>query len=230
MRSEAVNRFRDTDVLDAPASRLHNGIPNRADSGGARLAAPSVLGLFGLFAATVVYGSTLAGWWGGTASPILVFPFVTMLGGLAQLIACVWAHRDRDELAAAVHGVWSAFWLAFGVYELLVTVGKLPQPVTGRANAVDFGMWFVPLAAITAALALAAVGRSIVLAGILTVLAGAAVLAAVGFAGNQPWSVRTSGWLFVLAAALAWYLASALLIENERGRAVLPTGRRRGRP
>jgi succinate-acetate transporter protein len=190
------------------------------------VAGPSALGLYALFSAAVLYGSNLAGWWGGSGSPILVFPFIAMLGGLAQLVASAWAHGDRDDLAATAHGVWGAFWLAFGLYQALVTTGRLPAATLGRGVAVDFGMWFVPLAAITAALAVAAIDRSVALAGVWSLLAAAAIFAAVGYVGAHRWSLTVSGWLFVAGAVLAWVLATARLVDREL-RPVAPPSRRR---
>jgi succinate-acetate transporter protein len=186
-----------------------------------------VLGLYGLFTATVLYGSTLAGWWGGSGTPILIFPFVVMVGGVVQLIAALWAARAADPLGAAVHGVWAAFWLGFGLYQLLATTRRLPVAVQGRGSGFDFGMWFVPLTAITAAAAVAAVASSLGLVAVLTALTGASLFAVLAFTSTHRWALTASGWLFVVAAAGAWYLASALLLESQRGRPVLPTGRRR---
>jgi succinate-acetate transporter protein len=207
--------------------RLREFSPAANDVGQDDAVAPSVLGLYGLFTATVLYGSTLAGWWGGSGSPILIFPFVVVLGGVVQLLAALWAARAADPLGAALHGVWGAFWLGFGLYQLLVTTRRLPVPVPGRGSGFDFGMWFVPLTAVTAALALAAVATSLGLAAVLTSLTGASLFAVLGFTGTDQWALTASGWLFVVAAAGAWYLASALLLESQRGRPVLPTGRRR---
>jgi succinate-acetate transporter protein len=220
-----MTRSRTATGTGRPARRY--AAPEPVDDAVVAAAAPSVLGLFGLFTATVLYGSALAGWWGGAGSPILLFPFTVMLGGLAQLVAALTALRARDALTAAVHGIWSAFWLAFGLYELLVTTRRLPVLTAGRGVAFDFGMWFVPLAAITAATAVAAVARSAGLVAVLAPLAGASLFTAVGFTAGQRWSLTLAGWLFVAAAAAAWYLATALLLESQRGRAVLPTGRRR---
>jgi succinate-acetate transporter protein len=197
-----------------------------ADEAVVAAAAPSVLGLFGLFTATVLYGSAMAGWWGGSGTPILIFPFTLMLGGLAQLVAALAALRARDALTTAVHGIWSLFWLAFGLYELLVTTGRLPLLTAGRGVAFDFGMWFVPLAAITATAAVAALARSLGLVAVLVPLAGASGLTAVGFTAGARWALTLAGWLFGVAAVAAWYLGPALLLESQRGRAVLPTGRR----
>ena len=200
--------------------------PDPTDAAVAAPAASAVLGLFGLFTATALYGSTLAGWWGASGSPILIFPFTLVLGGLVQLVAALSALRARDALTSAVHGIWGGFWLAFGLYELLVTTRRMPLLTSGRGVAFDFGMWFVPLAAVTAAAALAAAARSLGLVAVLAPLAGASVFTAVGFTAPLRWSLTLAGWLFVVSAVAAWYLGTALLLESQRGRAVLPTGRR----
>lgn len=186
------------------------------------VAAPSVLGLFGFFAATLVVGSHLAGWWGSVTAPTLVFPFALALGGLAQLLAGMWAYRARDALATAMHGIWGAFWIAFGLYQLLVTTGNLPA-VTGVPDA-PFGFWFIPLAAITMMGALAALGVGLGLFAVLAPLATGSAFAAAGYIGGFSWCVTLAGWLFVFSAGFAWYLASAMMMQASFGRTVLPTG------
>src|SRR5207245_5475777 len=113
---------------------------------------------------------------------------------------------------------------------ILVTVRRLPVAALGQGISVDFGMWFVPLAAITAALAVAAAGRSVVLAAALGLLSTASVFEAVAYAGHQRWSLTLAGWLFVGGAVLAWGLASTRLIDSGWAGTGRPTGRRRTRP
>ena len=87
------------------------------------VAAPSVLGLLGFAAATFIVASNLAGWWGTPKSGLVLAPFAAMFGGLAQLLAGMWAYRARDALATAMHGMWGSFWIAYGILNLLVAVG-----------------------------------------------------------------------------------------------------------
>jgi succinate-acetate transporter protein len=187
------------------------------------VAAPSILGLYCLAGATFVVGSNLAGWWGTAASVLYLFPFVAVVGGVAQLLASMWAYRARDGLATAVHGTWGAFWLSYGVLFLLVATGALAAP-TGRAPAL--GYWFIAAAAVTWACAVAALTRSTGLTAVLALLAAGATLAAVGYVAGQSWAVRTAGWLFVCSAIAAWYVATAMMLADESGRPVLPIGRR----
>lgn len=186
------------------------------------IAAPSILGLFGFFAATLLVGSNMAGWWGTAASQTLVFPFALMLGGVAQFLAGMWAYRARDGLATAMHGIWGTFWLAFGLYQLLVTAGRLPA-VTMPLD-VSFGFWFIPLAAITAMGALAALARNVGLFAVLAPLATGSGFAAAGFIGGFSWCLTVAGWLFVFSAGFAFYTASALMLKESYGRTILPTG------
>lgn len=81
-----------------------------------------------------------------------IAPCVAVLGGLAQLLAGMWAFRARDGLATTIHGAWGAFCLAYGVLCALVAAGSLSLAAVDA----NFGWWFIPLGAITAAGAIAA--------------------------------------------------------------------------
>lgn len=186
------------------------------------IAAPSILGLYGFFAATLLVGSNLAHWWGGATSAMLVFPFALMLGGLAQFIAGVWAYRARDGLATAMHGIWGAFWLAFGLYQWLAAAHVLPAVTTPQDTA--FGFWFIALGAITAMGALASLATSAGLFAVLSPLAAGSIFAAIGYVGGYGWCLTVAGWLFVFSAGFAWYVASAMMMEGAFGRTILPTG------
>src|SRR3954447_14154619 len=116
------------------------------------VAAPSILGLFGFAAATFMVAAHLAGWYGGRGTPQYLFPFAATFGGLAQFAAGMWAYRARDALATAMHGMWGAFWIAFGILFLLVATGDVKAPA---GTWPELGFWFLVLGAITAAGAVA---------------------------------------------------------------------------
>ena len=186
------------------------------------VAAPSILGLFGFFAATLLVGSNMAHWWGTTASAEVIFPFAVMLGGVAQFLAGMWAYRARDGPGTAMHGIWGGFWLAFGLYQLLAATGTLPTFTTPLDPAFGFG--FLPLAAITGMGAVAALARSASLVAVLVPLATGCGFAAAGWIGGFGWCLIVAGWLFVFSAGFAWYAASAMMLQSAFGRTVLPTG------
>jgi succinate-acetate transporter protein len=185
------------------------------------VAAPSILGLFGFAAATFMVAAHLAGWYGGRATPEYLFPFAATFGGIAQFAAGLWAFRARDALATAMHGMWGAFWMAFGILFLLVATGDLSVP---PGTWPELGYWFLTLGAITAVGAIASVAENIGLTSVLAPLAVGAILLAVHYlAGGTGWQ-HAAGWVLIASAILAFYTASAMLLKSTFGRVVLPVG------
>lgn len=185
------------------------------------IAAPSGLGWFGFAGATFVVGAWMAGWFGSALSPAYIFPFAAFVGGLAQFVAGMWSYRARDTLATAMHGIWGAFWMGYGLLWALFATGNLVRP-TGTFS--SFGYWFVALAAITASGALAALARSVPLFAILTSLTGGAITAAAGYLADSSSTLTVAGYFLVIAAVVAWYEATAMLLADSFGRVVLPLG------
>jgi succinate-acetate transporter protein len=188
------------------------------------VAAPSILGLFGFAGATMMVGAWQAGWYGNALTPLTLWPFALTFGGLAQFLAGMWAYRARDGLATAVHGMWGAFWLAWGLLFLLISVGSYPAalaPVRGNLNE-GFAFWWVALAVITGLCALAALGSNLVVALLLMCLAAGAGFTSAGFWAPSTWALDVGGWLLVASAVLALYAAAAMMMENTMGRTILP--------
>ncbi|WP_225813586.1 acetate uptake transporter [Streptomyces spinosus] len=188
------------------------------------VAAPSILGLFGLAAATFTVSSNLAEWWGNPlTSPVVLAPFAIFLGGVAQLLAGMWAYRARDSLATAMHGIWGAFWLAWGLMTLLTASGALsPFLITSQA----MGFWWIALGLITLFGAAGALAQNMGLfLTFILLTAGSGLLAAAQIGAFH--SVRlAAGWVLVASSAAAFYTAGALLLEQSfGGRVILPLGR-----
>src|SRR5690242_18879976 len=108
------------------------------------IAPPSILGLYGFAGATLIVAAHQAGLYGGSTSAQFLFPFAAFFGGLAQFMAGMWGYRARDGLATATHGMWGAFWMGYGVLQLLFAMHTLTEP-TGRFP--ELGWWFIALAA-----------------------------------------------------------------------------------
>jgi uncharacterized protein len=191
------------------------------------IAAPSILGLFGLATATLMIGAWMAGWYGTAVTPLTLSPFLLTAGGLAQFLAGMWSYRARDGLATAVHGMWGAFWLGFGLLYLLVAMGAFPgllAPVIGTASP-PFAFWFIALCVITAVCALAAMAENMGMVAVLGLLSLASAFAAAGWFAGATWPIRVAGWCFVLSAVAALYTACAMLLEGGFRRTMLPLGR-----
>ncbi len=186
------------------------------------IAPPSILGLYGFAGATLVVAAHLAGWYGGTNSNLYLFPFAAFFGGLAQFLAGMFAYRARDGLATAMHGMWGAFWMAFGTLNLLFATGTLRDP---GAHFPELGFWFIALGAITAVGAFAALAENAALTAVLTTLAAGSLFAAAGYLSGATGWTHVAGWCFVFSAGFAWYTASAMMLEGSFKRVVLPLGK-----
>jgi succinate-acetate transporter protein len=188
-------------------------------------AAPSVLGLFGFASATFMVALHLTGVYGGTKTNGELWPFAAMFGGVAQFLAGMWAFRVRDVIATAMHGMWGAFWIAFGIFNVLVIAGKLPDHPAGSVSDPAFAMWFWTLMAITAAGALAALAENVALFAVLATLTAGSLFFAIGLsAGSVGW-VKVAGWTFVASAILAYYVATSIMLLAGAGKVVLPLGK-----
>ncbi|HEY7291027.1 MAG TPA: acetate uptake transporter [Vicinamibacterales bacterium] len=186
------------------------------------VAAPSILGLYGLAAATFAVAAHEAGWFGGPNSLYYLVPFAAMLGGLAQFVAGMWAYKARDGVATAVHGIWGAFWLAYAVLAALVAAKLIPAP---QNQVPELGFWFGILAAITWVTTAAAAAENQALSWVLGILSlGSTCMAIAFFAGSHAWLMLAS-YILMLSAIAAWYAASALMLDTAYGRQVWPVGK-----
>jgi succinate-acetate transporter protein len=185
------------------------------------IAAPSVLGLFGFAAATFMVATNLAGWYGNNMSGIYIFPFAATFGGIAQFSAGLWAYRARDAVATAMHGMWGAFWMAYGILWLLVAAGDLHLPA-GKFGPLAY--WFWPLAVITACGAVASIFENLGITSVLASLATGSAFVGIGYVtGIHGW-LTAGGWVLFASSVLAVYTATAMMIKAGWGRVVLPLG------
>jgi succinate-acetate transporter protein len=190
------------------------------------IAAPSILGLFGFSAATFMVTAYLVGWYGKASSPLLIFPFATAAGGIAQGVAAVWAFKARDGLATAIHGIWAAFWLGYGFLNFMVALKLIPAPAPGAAVP-ELGYWFFALAAITLAGAIASVGESLAISSVLFPLTvGVAFLGVFYTVGGTGWE-KVGGYVTMASAFTAFYAATAMMFASAFGRVILPLGKYR---
>jgi len=186
------------------------------------IAAPSILGLYGFSAATFMVAANIAHWYGSSTTALYLAPFAAAFGGLAQFLAGMWAFKARDGLATAMHGMWGSFWIAYGILNLLFATHSLAVP-QGAFPALGF--WFIGLAAITWAGTAAATAENKALTSVLAFLALGSTLFAIGQITGYDGISVAGGWSFIISAILAWYTASALMLEGTFGRSVWPVGK-----
>jgi uncharacterized protein len=190
------------------------------------VAAPSILGFFGFAVAMFIVAANLAGWYGNALiTPLVLFPFAFTFGGLAQLLAAMWAYRARDGLATGFHGAWGSFWLAYGIYMLLVGVGVAPALAVSADARVAFGYWFIGVAAVTWSGFAAALADNFSTALVLLLIAVGSTLLAIALTVSVAVLVTIGAIILVVSAIVAWYTATAMTMAAVTGRMVLPLGR-----
>lgn len=187
------------------------------------IAAPSILGLYGLAGATFMVAAYMAHWFGSSHTALLLVPFAALFGGLAQFLASMWSYKARDGVATAVHGMWGAFWMASGILGLLIVSGRAPVPAMPFFP--ELGYWFIVLAAITWVCAGAAAAENKSFMTTLVFLAAGATISAIALLAGSEALVILSGYLFIICSFVAWYTASALMLNEAYGREVWALGR-----
>ena len=187
------------------------------------IAAPSILGLYGLAGATFMVAAYMAHWFGSSHTALLLVPFPALFGGLAQFLASMWSYKARDGVATAVHGMWGAFWMATGILGPLLVTGRAPAPAMPLFP--ELGYWFIVLAAITWVCAGAAAAENKSFMTTLVFLAAGSTISAVALLAGSEALVMLAGYLFIICSFVAWCTASALMLNETYGREVWALGR-----
>ena len=187
------------------------------------IAAPSILGMFGLAGSTFMMAALLCRWFGSLATTLAIVPFAALFGGLAQFLAGMWAFKARDGVATAIHGMWGAFWIAFGYLAFFAAAGRVPLPAGPLYPA--FGYWFIVLAAVTWACSIASAAENKCMMLTLMWLAAGSTVFAIGLLAGSYGLMLASGYIFLVSSFIAWYTASALMINEAFGREVWSLGR-----
>lgn len=188
------------------------------------IAAPSIMGLFGFMIATLMVGAWQAGWYGNARTPLLLWPFALVAGGILQSVAAVASFRARDGAAVAVHTAWGSFWISWGILQLLAATHVMAPVALGTANP-DFAFWFIALTLVTMWVMLASLAQSVLLFVVTGTLSAGSALTAAGFFAGSLGVTEAGGWLFVVSAAAAWLTAGAMVLENSFGRTIIPLGK-----
>jgi succinate-acetate transporter protein len=208
---------------DLAVAEDHEGWVSRTRVFLTPIAAPSIMGLFGFFIATLMVGAWQAGWYGPASATGIIWPFALFAGGLMQVIAAIASFRARDGVALAVHAVWGAFWLGWSILQWLVAV-HVAAPITIGAYNPAFAFWFIALTCVTGLCMLAAAGQNLLVALTLAFLSCGTALTAAGFYAGSGIVVNAGGWLFICSAVAALLAAGAMMFEHAYGRTIIPLG------
>jgi succinate-acetate transporter protein len=171
------------------------------------------------FAVTTLMLSLInAGLFSAATLPV-VFGVGFAVGGVTQLIAGLLQFRIGDTFHGVLFSTFGAFWVAL-YYYLQYYSKEVPATQAGHALAlmlIAFG--------VVAALMLAASFRTciVTVAGISLLTATLFVLAAGNYSASAT-TIKAGGWMGIVLAGIAFYLALATVGQASYGREILWLG------
>jgi len=178
------------------------------------------LGLSAFAVTTAALSWILLGILPKTDLPV-VLPLAIVFGGVAQLLAGMWAFAERNTFAAAAFTAYGAFWVSFWLLNT-VFIKQVPKAQQPGAEELYLILWGI----FTFYLWIASFRVSIAVNIVLLLLVPAYVLIGIGI-GSESTSLIHIGAGFGLAcAAAAAYTAFAHVLNRTFERTVLPLGPR----
>jgi uncharacterized protein len=149
----------------------------------------------------------------------VVFGVALMFGGLAQFVAGIIQLRIGNTFGGVLFCGFGAFWLSlWAIAEFFLKAVPLLQ--VGHA----LGLFLYAFGVFSAIMFLASFRTSIVVVVALLALTAALFIIGAGDYTASTGLVKTGGWIALVLAGLAFYLALAELCEATYGREILPVG------
>jgi succinate-acetate transporter protein len=181
-----------------------------------RLAAPSILGLYGFAGATFMVAAHMAHWFGGVQTNMVLWPFAALFGGLAQFIAGMWAFAYGDPLAATVFTFVGAFYGWWGLNGLVLHGAAM--------NPASMALVFIACAFVVAYLWIGSFYETAVFNLVLLFLWIAYVLMGIGLATSSTPIAVIAGISAIISGVVAAYGSFAELFNAATLQEVVPLG------
>lgn len=195
-----------------------------ADSKAPPLADPAPLGLMGFGLTTFILSLVNVGVIKAGGDIKIVVGLATFYGGLAQLLAGMWEFRNGNTFGGVAFSSYGAFWLSF--VTLLIPGFGVAFGTTAGPSADAVGWYLIGWAIITGMLLLGTFRLNGGLVVVFVLLLIAFVLLAIGFFNGSGFGVgitAVGGWIGVLTAIAAWYVALAGILRSvSAGKIALP--------
>jgi uncharacterized protein len=157
----------------------------------------------------------------------LFLPLALFYGGLAQLIAGLFEFRTGNTFALTGFVSYGAFWISLAVLNLMARQGVIAETRLAEAQ----GWFFLGWAIFTAIMLIATFGLNVGLMVTFVLLLLTFILLTIGdLAGGPPAGglglllAQLGGYVGILTAIAAWYVAAADVINDTLGREILPLG------
>jgi len=175
---------------------------------------PAPLGLFGFATTTFLLGMVNAGWFGDTSLP-LVLAMAFVFGGVTQFCAGVLAAPRGDTFGFTAFCAFGAFWISWGLFDMYFAA-HVPASFIG---------WYLFLWGLfTLVMGIGTLRTNLALfCTYLGAIFTFFLLAAGEWTGLAIFH-QLGGYAGVVTGGIAFYLASALILDEVFSSDVLPLG------
>lgn len=146
----------------------------------------------------------------------VVIPLALFYGGLAQVLAGMWALRVGNTFGGLAFTSFGAFWLSYAIYAHFFVADL------GTGGDAATSLFLFAWAVFSAYMTVAAVRTTPVVLGVFALLTLTLVLLGAASASGAGWLTMLGGWTGLLTALVAWYGSAGDVINLMWGRAVLP--------
>ena len=162
--------------------------------------------------------------WNASLVPTAILPAIfavaLMFGGLAQFIGGILQLRIGNTFGGVLFAGFGAFWMSVFVLGQLYLTPLVLLHQAGHA----LGLFLYAFGIFAAVMFLASFRTSIAVASALLLLVAAIFILAAGNYNGTTGLVKTGGWIGIVVAGFAFYIALAELLAVEYGREILPVG------
>ncbi|HEU4784137.1 MAG TPA: acetate uptake transporter [Ktedonobacterales bacterium] len=189
-----------------------------ADSKAPLLADPAPLGLMGFGLTTFILSLVNAGVIATGGDVKVVIGLAAFYGGLAQLLAGMWEFHNGNTFGGVAFSSYGAFWLSF--VALLIPGFGVDFGTAAGPSGAAVGWYLIGWAIITGMLTLGTFRLNGGLVAVFVLLFITYILLAIGFFNGSGFGVgitAVGGWLGVITAIAAWYVALAGVLRSVSG-------------
>ena len=185
------------------------------------VADPGPLGLTGLAMVTLVAATQKLGWTTGLS---LAIPWAIFLGGIAQLMACVYDFKNNNLFGATAFGGYGLFWISVAA-SWMIKMGVFGQTLDSAVDVHQLGVAFVGYFIFSIFITVAAFKTNKVLIALLILIDVLFLgLFMDSFGMGEHW-YSVAAWSELMISILGFYAAGATLLNKTYGRTILPLGK-----
>lgn len=177
---------------------------------------PAALGLAGFALTTFMLSAFNAGW----APDLIWVGCAFFYGGLAQFLAGMWEFRNGNTFGAAAFGSYGAFWFSLAFFIMLDLFGKIPAGDVQK----DLGWFLLSFAIFNFYMMLWSSRTTVAVFLVFVVLEATEIVLFSGFLSKSSNTVQIGGYIGVADAVVAWYAASAAVVNSMAKRIIVPVG------